>query len=347
MGTVDLQEQYRDSTTDELRAIASSNKYSLDAQETARRILLERGVELPAAPPPALDAPAPPAPGPRRRPIWMWIPVLLFLGKKGCDKLLSYQEERHQGVPREGTFPTLYDDVKDTQKRLAEASSPIAAAARRPSVAPTHEIPWTPRTGPLDAREEALVGTWIARVGSGATRSAFMADNVALRTEGGDTADIAVALLKNDRLNTGCIWLELHEDRHGFRRECAIANDEPTAMSKVDPITGKQSDLGTAFEWAWDKKAKATRIHFDADMAMPAPDGKASLRFRTWLLRFSGGTADDAKMKVKVKESIPEHDLVRQEEDTYEVSPDRFLAGARDTPTGGAPAPPAPPSRGQ
>jgi hypothetical protein len=174
-----------------------------------------------------------------------------------------------------------------------------------------------------------LVGTWVATVGNHATRSAFMADKVALRLGkgGGGRRDLVSATLeaikRDDKLKTSCIWLELFEDLRGIRRECALVNGQASALDRTDPLTGKKTDLGTRLRWSYDRPRRTLRIEFLADMLVPLADarGVRQVRFRKWELTFGEKDAGGHRMQ----ERIPEHGYLLPVQYTYEIFPGRFL----------------------
>lgn len=217
---------------------------------------------------------------------------------------------------------------------MAKTATPAMAAAiaataapKIESIAPKKVIAWQAKSGPLADPERAVVGTWVATVGDYASRSAFMADKVMFDLRGGGKSDaisaIADAITNDNRVQTNCVWLELFETRTGIRRECALVGGQASALDQTDFFTGKKSDLGTKFEWSWDEKAKVVRVLFDADMLVPASDGKAihNLRFRHWVLAFGEKSGEG----IKIKESIPEHDYQLPVQYVFEIFPGRFL----------------------
>lgn len=222
----------------------------------------------------------------------------------------------------------------DAPKAVEEAApQAVAVAGAKPAepidaVAPARKLEWRPPSGALSDPEKAVSGTWIAKVGDFATRSAFMADKVMFglggKTKGRDFIGATLAAIENDdRVQTNCIWLELFADRTGIRRGCALVGGEPSALDKTDPFTGKKSDFGTRLQWYFDLPSKQVRIRFDDDMLVPAAadGGSRLLLFRHWYLSFGKKAGEGFEMK----EQIPEHDYVLPVQYTYEVYPGSFL----------------------
>lgn len=216
---------------------------------------------------------------------------------------------------------------------VAVAASPSVAGAEAAgiidSVAPVKQVAWKLPGGPLSDPERAVSGTWIAKVGDFATRSAFMADKVMFgfggKKKGQDFVAATIeAIEKDDRVKTNCIWLELFADRTGIRRGCAIIGGEPSALDKTDPFTGKKSSFGTHLQWYFDLPSKQVRIRFDQDMLVPtvADGGSRFLRFRHWSLSFGKKDGNGFQMK----ENLPEHEFSLPVQYTYEVFPGSFLS---------------------
>jgi hypothetical protein len=194
-------------------------------------------------------------------------------------------------------------------------------------IGPAKQVPFTKPTRARNSQEDVLYGTWAAKVGDYATRSAFMADRVMFTLEGSGkdlVTKITDAIANDNRLATSCIWLELRPDFTGIRRECAVVNGEASALDQTDFQTGAKKDLGTALEWYIDDKTGRIVIHFAADMLVPAlRDGKLrSLVFRTWVLQIGKKVGDNT---FTVTESFPEHDYTLPTRYAYEIVPQRFL----------------------
>jgi hypothetical protein len=214
------------------------------------------------------------------------------------------------------------------------APSPPAAAKpaeAKPSVRvipPMREIAWALPHGSLTSAEKALVGTWVASVDELAARTAFMSGFVGFNLQGQDKgiAGIVDAIGKNDRLKTNCIWLELFEDRRGIRRECALVNGEPSALDLSNPLDGAKKDSGVKLEWYADAKAKAVRLHYEAELLVSSADPKTKeardLRFRHQILRLGKKVSEHG---VEVRESFPEHDYELPARYVYEIHTGRFL----------------------
>jgi hypothetical protein len=215
---------------------------------------------------------------------------------------------------------------------VAVAASPSVAgvepARKIDALAPVKRVAWKLPSGPLSDSEKAVSGTWIAKVGDDATRSAFLADKLMFgfgeKKKGQDFIAATIEAIESDeRMQTNCIWLELFADRTGIRRGCALIDGEPSALDKTDPFTGKKSDFGTRLQWYYDLPSKQVRIRFDDDMLVPAvgDGGSRFLRFRHWTLSFG----KKAQSGFEMKEQVPEHDFSLPVQYIYEIFPGSFL----------------------
>jgi hypothetical protein len=233
------------------------------------------------------------------------------------------------GACKEKSKPQPVDVPEIPKGDSVGALAPTAAKVER--VPPPKQLAWTRPTREPNDQEQVLAGTWVATVGDHATRSLFRADRVAFSldgtTKGADLVTSVMEALEHDnQLSSNCIWLELRPDFTGFRRECMIVNGEPSAMDQNDVMTGAKSDLGTALEWFIDETDKnAIKIHFAADMVVPAPgpDGLRQLVFRHWTLRI--GAKADGDNRFTILESIPEHDYALPTQYVYEIASGTYL----------------------
>jgi hypothetical protein len=213
--------------------------------------------------------------------------------------------------------------------------SNIAVAAPRSNdasrVQPTKQIAWQKPTRPPNDQEQLLAGTWAAKVGDYASRSAVMADKVmfALDTKNPDLISNTLdAIEKDHKLASNCIWLELRPDFTGIRRECAVVKGEPSALDQTDLSTGAKKDFGTKLEWMIDGEDKnRIKIHFAEEMLVPARrDGKiVMLVFRTWWLQLAGADKAAGDNNFLVKEWFPEHDYQLPTQYTYFIASGQYL----------------------
>jgi hypothetical protein len=218
---------------------------------------------------------------------------------------------------------------------VAATGSNVAVAAPKPDTAPrippTQPVAWQKPTRAPNDQEQLLAGTWAAKVGDYASRSAVMADKVmfALDAKNPDLfSNAADAIDKDKRLASNCVWIELRADFTGFRRECAIVNGEPTALDQTDFQTGAKKDFGTKLEWFIDSADKnKLKIHFADDMLVPAMrDGKlVMLVFRTWWLQLDKPDKAAGDNHFFVKEWFPEHDYQLPTEYTWQVASGYYL----------------------
>jgi hypothetical protein len=217
----------------------------------------------------------------------------------------------------------------------AVTGSNVAVAAPEPDTAlriqPTKQIAWQRPTRASSDQEQLLAGTWAAKVGDYASRSAVMADKVMFALDGNnpDLISSAVdAVEKDKRLASNCVWLELRPDFTGFRRECAVVNGEPSALDQTDFATGEKKDFGVKLEWFIDANDKnKLKIHFADDMLVPTKrDGKlVMLVFRTWWLQLDKPDKAAGDNNFLVKEWFPEHDYELPTEYTWFVASGRYL----------------------
>ncbi len=214
----------------------------------------------------------------------------------------------------------------------AKPGDNVAVAANQPTshadwIRPAKHPIWHKPDRPRNNQEELLYGTWVARTGDYATRSAAMADKVMFSLEGSTKTDvvgkIVDALERDSKVQTSCIWLELEADLTGIRRECAVVNGEPSSLDQNDILTGQKKDFGTRFEWYFDDKANVVRIHFADDMLVPAVrDGTLrQLVFRDWVLKVDKTVGDNTFTYV---ESFPEHDYTLPQRYSYQLFPHSF-----------------------
>lgn len=217
----------------------------------------------------------------------------------------------------------------------ATTGSDVAVAAPkpdpRPRVRPKHAVDWHRPQRAASDQESLLAGTWVAKVGDFAPRSAAMADKVmyALDRANPDLVSNALAAIEADnKLASSCIWLELRAGFTGYRRECAIVNGQPSALDQNDIATGKKRDLGVAVEWFIDAEDKnKLKIRYAEDMVVPAlHDGKlALLVFRTHYLQLDKADAAGGKNYFLVKEWFPEHDYALPTEYSYFIASGEYL----------------------
>jgi hypothetical protein len=172
----------------------------------------------------------------------------------------------------------------------------------------------------LTDTETLLAGTWVAKVGSSAPRSSAVDGKVMLGIEPGQelVPGVMKAIDDDKQVSTACVWLELYENLHGFRNECALMNGEPSALQKNDPFTGAAQPFGIAFTWRHDGNA----VVIDYAEALLAPDGKGgSLRITTARMGLEPG----AGPKFRVTQTFPEHPDLPPQIDEFEIMSGAFL----------------------
>lgn len=169
-------------------------------------------------------------------------------------------------------------------------------------------------------QEKLFSGTWVAKVGANAPRSAAVDGKVVLGMEPGkDVVDGVVKAIEDDtRVSTACVWLELYENLHGFRNECALVGGEPSALQKNDVFTGAVQPFGVAFTWRVEDGA----VLIDYDEALVVSDGKGGTvsieRARLGLEAGSGPTH-------RITQTFPEHPDLPPQIDSYEILSGGFL----------------------
>lgn len=129
------------------------------------------------------------------------------------------------------------------------------------------------------------------------------------------------AIDDDEKVSTACVWLELYDNLHGFRNECALMNGEPSALQKNDPFTGAAQPFGIAFTWRHDDGA----VVLDYAEPLVVPDGKGgSLRIATSRLALEPG----AGPKHRVTQTFPEHPSLPAQVDEFEIMSGAFLGDA-------------------
>lgn len=192
------------------------------------------------------------------------------------------------------------------------------------AVAPALEVPWTPPERALSERERGLVGTWTATVDARATQTAFMSGMVGLGLPAGQTGNVLDVVAKGERLALDqCHWLELREGFRGFRSECMLGPDGPSALEGTNPLTGEKSDLGTAFDWYLDGEQLRLRTDGDLVVLRAGADGAEKLTFRQWTLTLDRETEPGWS----VTESVPTYGYTLPAAHEYQVFPGAFLGG--------------------
>jgi hypothetical protein len=215
------------------------------------------------------------------------------------------------------------------------ARDPVAVAAPQPDttphIQPAKAVAWHKPTRAPNGQEQVLAGTWVAKVGDYASRSAVMADKImfSLDSNNPDLVSNTLTAIENDkRVASSCVWLELRPDFTGIRRECAVVNGEESALDQNDPMTGEKHDFGTKLEWFIDDSDKnKLKIHFADDMLVPARrDGKlVMLVFRTWWLQLDKADTKGGDNHFLVKEWFPEHDYQLPTEYSYMIAAGNYL----------------------
>lgn len=182
----------------------------------------------------------------------------------------------------------------------------------------------SPRTKPapraLTELEANLAGTWVAHVGDDAPRSSTMAGGVMLGVPPGEK-DIVSGVMKaveNDaKVSTSCEWLELYENLHGFRNECALIGGEAQALNKNDPFTGEVQPFGVAFTWRVEDKF--VHLEYEAPLELPTASGSKKIRHITLELQAGGGA------KHKLIQAFPEAPEIVARPVEYEILAGSYL----------------------
>ena len=145
----------------------------------------------------------------------------------------------------------------------------------------------------------------MASVDARATQTAFMAGMVGMGLPGGKAGSVFDVVLQGEKLDlSSCIWLEFRDNFRGFRSECMLGADGPSALEGTNPVTGEKTDLGTGFDWY----ATGTEIHIRTDNDLIAHRSESGhvqkLTFRNWTLRLGQRKGDG----YVVTEFIPAYD---------------------------------------
>jgi hypothetical protein len=209
-----------------------------------------------------------------------------------------------------------------------DAPAPRSEAGRYPDPAPPQAAPIEPtlssRTKPapraLTDTEKLLSGTWVAKVGANAPRSSEVDGKVMLGIQPGQdlVPGVMKAIEDDTRVSTACVWLELYENLHGFRNECALAGGEPSALQKHDPFTGAAQPFGIGFTWRHENGA----VSIDYDEALAVPDGKGgTARVTRARLALEAGAGPSHR----ITQTFPEHPDLPPQIDSYEIISGAFL----------------------
>jgi hypothetical protein len=241
--------------------------------------------------------------------------VVMVVGLLACNNSKPQQVEVPAALPATGSNVGVAAPHHDDTARIPPAKA----------------IAWQKPARPPSDQERLLAGTWVAKVGDYASRSAVMGDKVMLALDSKNpdlVSNVMDAIEKDNKLASNCVWLELRDDLTGFRRECAVVNGEPSALDQNDLATGEKKDFGTKLEWFIDEKDKnKLKIHFADDMLVPARrDGKlVMLVFRTWWLQIDKADKAAGDNNFLVKEWFPEHDYALPTEYTYLIASGQYL----------------------
>ncbi len=224
---------------------------------------------------------------------------LLLSGAAGCDR--SPPQPAVDSGPR------------------ASSASPAAKPTPPPgdSIVATRSKP-APRA--LTDSEKVLAGTWVAKVGAAAPRSSAVDGKVMLGMDPGQelVPGVMKAIEDDKHVSTACVWLELYENLHGFRNECALMNGEPSALQKNDPFTGAAQPFGIALTWRHEDGA----IWLDYAEPLVVPDGKGGSRPIT---RVRLAMEPGAGPKHRVTQTFPEHPDLAPQIDEFEIMSGAFL----------------------
>lgn len=209
--------------------------------------------------------------------------------------------------------PAVYSDP------LEKAAPPLAKTTPPPadSIVASRSKP-APRA--LTDTEKLLAGTWVAKVRSSAPRSSAVDGKVVLGIDPGQelVPGVMKAIDDDKQVSTACVWLELYDNLHGFRNECAVMNGEPSALQKNDPFTGAAQPFGIEFTWRHDGGA----VWLDYAEPLVVPDGKGgSLRIASARLDLDPG----AGPKHRVTQTFPEHPDLPPQVDEFEIMSGAFL----------------------
>jgi hypothetical protein len=184
----------------------------------------------------------------------------------------------------------------------------------------TTSIRAKPAARPPTDMERALSGTWVATVSDDAPRSANVDGKVMLGIEPGQNmVDGVIKAVEDDkRVSTACVWLELYENLHGFRNECALMAGEPQALQKNDPFTGAAQPFGIAFTWRHEDGA----VLIDYADALVVPDGKGGT---ARIQRARLGLESGAGPTHRITQTFPEHPDLAPQIESYRIMSGGFL----------------------
>ena len=277
--------KYGEYESEKLRQIARSGDYSDEARDAAIQVLKDRGEETAGLMPQPRQAPG--GGGPRGFPVVKVVVLLALALSVGLFVLRQVRKARIEAAQEEaeklefgdqiappssfGGEAKAGDEARPEGQAAASKDSTAAgaptAASRPRAVAtpPVREVPWKPPARPANKLHKAVLGTWVARVDPRATRTAFMDARVGLMLGKGKKGSIMEILTRGQKLKlNSCIWMEFREGFEGFRSECMIGPKGPSALTGTNPLTGKTTDLGVAFDWY--KEGTMVRIRAEKDL---------------------------------------------------------------------------------
>lgn len=199
-----------------------------------------------------------------------------------------------------------FASCKDSEPRreypspdLSAKTTPLAPETKR---APGPETKRAPADNPLSEMELGFSGTWAATVDARASHSSFFAGKKAFEVPSNKSlAYGAIEALEGGReVGSNCVWMELYQDRTGYRFECVLINGVETAVNdvQVNPITGAKTKNGVAFRWNF-QDGKTMKIVFEEDLKLPTAEGE--LAFREWHLQIVRQVGD----KIEMSEHFP------------------------------------------
>lgn len=147
-----------------------------------------------------------------------------------------------------------------------------------------------------------------------------MADKVMVGIPPGAKDPISgiVAAVENDaKVSTACEWLELYENLHGFRNECALLGGEPQALNQNDPLTGAAQPFGVAFTWRVEDNL--VHLEYAEPLVVPTDTGEKKIRHVTLELQAGSGP------KHKLRQAFPEAPELPPRPIEYEILAGSYL----------------------
>lgn len=125
------------------------------------------------------------------------------------------------------------------------------------------------------------------------------------------------AVEDDEKISTACEWLELYENLHGFRNECALIGGEAQALNKNDPFSGAAQPFGIPFTWRVEDKL--VHLEYEEPLDLPAAGGSKKVKHVTLELQAGGGP------KHRLMQAFPELPDLPARSVEYEILPGSYL----------------------